>query len=89
MDEKVQRPWPPQPLCFLHPCSLKTPSFITREPNMIQRKHFRQLTSLDKSQKALEAYGSKPWLTNFLIFPPYTRYTNRKCFWLYYFASKR
>ena len=43
--------------------------FITRKLNMIWRWNLYQSTSLTKSQKALEAHGCKPWVTNLLIAP--------------------
>ena len=41
--------------------------FITREPNVVWRRNLCQLTSLAESQKALEAHGRNPWMTNLLI----------------------
>ena len=43
----------------------ETPSgSITRKLNMIWRRNLHQSTSLIEVQKALEAYGCKPWVTN-------------------------
>ena len=36
---------------------------------MMGRQNLNQLTSLAKAQKALEAHGCKPWVTNLSIVP--------------------
>ena len=41
----------------------------SRKPNVIWRRNLHQLTSLAKSQKALEAHGCKRWVTNLSIIP--------------------
>ena len=41
--------------------------FLTHNPNMMWRWHLHKSTSLAESQKALEAHGCKPWVTNLLI----------------------
>ena len=57
---------------------------ITHKQNKIWRWNLHQSNSLAKSQKALEAHGCKPWVTNLLIIP-YTlgMYTNHKHYLLY------
>ena len=53
--------------CVFTQDSLK--AFITHELSVTQKWNLHQLTSLTESQKALEAHGCKPWVTNISIVP--------------------
>ena len=57
-----------------HVRSLGTPvkASITHKLNMIRRQNSHQSTSLAELQKALEAHGYKPWVTNLSIIVPHT-----------------
>ena len=50
--------------------------FITHKANMLWRLSLHQSTSLAESQKAVEAHGCKPWVTNSSIIPHTSLTTN-------------
>ena len=56
---------------------------ITCKLSIMWRWTLHQWTSLAEAQKALQAHGCKPWVTQLIDHLPYIRYTGHKCCLLY------